>query len=269
MLWTLVKYALWLHCLQLFKLDERLKFYNAFKYYFQLCKFYCSICPLWQQNIQGFRYMTPRKSGVSAKLVEAGSFYEHIRTAVIWKPRIASWWINQLANVVTLCRVILSLEAPNSYHGSLPANIQRVCQSVDGWRTNYWVLPTTVQHVTLQMLACDKLKVFSRQSYLSKHFATQSSRSNACRLLSLGPTEGHSVQKYTPHNRKTQKTLYAKRFKSSTSPLQRKVFQNLEKCIQVCSEVKGDQFQHWLWAGPVLHRSRYVYINFQVIISIT
>ena len=48
-----------------------------------------------------------------------------------------------------------------------------------------------------------------------------------------------------------------------------KVFQNLEKRIQVCLDVKGDQFQHRLSAGPVLHRSRYVYINFQVIISIT
>jgi len=48
-----------------------------------------------------------------------------------------------------------------------------------------------------------------------------------------------------------------------------KVFQNLEKRIQVCLDVKGNQFQHRLWAGPVLHRSRYVYINFQVIISIT
>ena len=48
-----------------------------------------------------------------------------------------------------------------------------------------------------------------------------------------------------------------------------KVFQNLKKRIQVYLDVKGDQFQHRLWAGPVLHRSRYVYINFQVIISIT
>jgi len=48
-----------------------------------------------------------------------------------------------------------------------------------------------------------------------------------------------------------------------------KLFQNLEKRIQVCLDVKGDQFQHRLWIGPVLHPSRYVYINFQVIISIT
>ena len=48
-----------------------------------------------------------------------------------------------------------------------------------------------------------------------------------------------------------------------------KVFQDLEKRIQVCLDVKWDQFQHQLWAGPVLYRSQYVYINFQVIISIT
>ena len=63
----------------------------------------------------------------------------------------------------------------------------------------------TVQHVTLQMLACEKLKVFSRQNYLKKPLATQISRSNACRLLSLGPIEGQIVQKYTPHNRTTQR----------------------------------------------------------------
>ena len=48
-----------------------------------------------------------------------------------------------------------------------------------------------------------------------------------------------------------------------------KVFQNLKKCIKVCLDVKGDQVQHRLRAGPILRRSRYVYINFQVIISIT
>jgi len=48
-----------------------------------------------------------------------------------------------------------------------------------------------------------------------------------------------------------------------------KVFQNLEKRIEVCLDVKGGQLHHRLSAGPVLHRSRYVCINFQVIISKT
>jgi hypothetical protein len=47
------------------------------------------------------------------------------------------------------------------------------------------------------------------------------------------------------------------------------MFQNLKKRIQVCLDVKGDQFQYRLWAGPVFHLSRYVYIKFQVVISIT
>ena len=40
---------------------------------------------------------------------------------------------------------------------------------------------------------------------LVKKLETRGSRSNACRLLSLGPIEGQSVQKYTPHNRTNQR----------------------------------------------------------------
>jgi len=40
---------------------------------------------------------------------------------------------------------------------------------------------------------------------LIKKLETRRSRSNACRLLSLGHIEGQSVQKYTPHNRTTQR----------------------------------------------------------------
>ena len=40
---------------------------------------------------------------------------------------------------------------------------------------------------------------------LVKKLETRGSRSNAFRLLSLGPIEGKSVQKCTPHNRTTQR----------------------------------------------------------------
>jgi len=40
---------------------------------------------------------------------------------------------------------------------------------------------------------------------LVKKLETRGSRSNGCRVLSLGPIEGQSVQKYTPHNRTTQR----------------------------------------------------------------
>jgi len=40
---------------------------------------------------------------------------------------------------------------------------------------------------------------------LVKMLEARGSRSNVCRLLSLGSIEGQSVQKYTPHNRTTQR----------------------------------------------------------------
>ena len=40
---------------------------------------------------------------------------------------------------------------------------------------------------------------------LVKKLETRGSRSNAYQLLSFGPIEGQSVQKYTPHNRTTQR----------------------------------------------------------------
>jgi len=43
---------------------------------------------------------------------------------------------------------------------------------------------------------------------LVKKLETKGSRSNASRLLSLGPIEGQSVQKYTPHNRTTQRVVF-------------------------------------------------------------
>ena len=41
---------------------------------------------------------------------------------------------------------------------------------------------------------------------LVKKFDARGSRSNACQLLSLGPIEGRSVEKYTPNNRTTQRS---------------------------------------------------------------
>jgi len=59
----------------------------------------------------------------------------------------------------------------------------------------------------------------------------------------LGPIEGQSVQKYTPHNRTTQRR-YTPRDSSRQRRHFGKIFQNLEKRIQVCVDVKGDQFRH-------------------------
>ena len=75
--------------------------------------------------------------------------------------------------------------------------------------------------------------------------ATQISRSNACRLLSLGPIEEQIVQKYTPHNRTTQNAIRQEIEAVNVDTLGI-VFQNLEKCILVCLDVKGNHFQHRL-----------------------
>ena len=97
---------------------------------------------------------------------------------------------------------------------------------------------------------------------------TRESRSNACWLLSLGSIEGQSV-KNTPHTIEQLKDAIRQEIQAVNFDTLGKVFQSLAKRIQVCLDVKGGQLQHRLWADPVLHLSRYVYINFQVIFSVT
>jgi len=104
---------------------------------------------------------------------------------------------------------------------------------------------------------------------LVKKLETRGSRSNACRLVSLWGLLKGKVYKNTPRTIEQLKDAIRQEIQAVNIDTLGKVFQNLKKRIQVCLDVKGDQFQHRLWAGPVLHRSRYVYINFQVIISIT
>jgi len=55
-----------------------------------------------------------------------------------------------------------------------------------------------------------------------------------------GPIEGQSVQKYTPHS----KTATRQEIPAVNVNTMGKIFQNLEKRIQVFLDVKGDQFQH-------------------------
>ena len=54
---------------------------------------------------------------------------------------------------------------------------------------------------------------------LVKKLETRGSRSNACRLLYLGPTEGKVYKKYTPYNRTTQR-----RYTRRDSSRQRRYF---------------------------------------------
>ena len=70
------------------------------------------------------------------------------------------------------------------------------------------------------------------------------------------------VYKNTPRTIEQLKDAIRQEIQTFNVDTLEKDFQNLEKRIQVCLDVKEDQFQHRLWAGHVFHRSRYVYINF-------
>jgi hypothetical protein len=99
-------------------------------------------------------------------------------------------------------RVILSLEAPNSYHGSPPANIQRVCQSINGWWTDYCVLPRRCNMSHFKCQHAGNWNFFKDIDLKKNLWPTRSDLTPAEFFL--------SVQKYTPHIRTTQR-LYTPR----------------------------------------------------------
>ena len=78
---------------------------------------------------------------------------------------------------------------------------------------------------------------------LFKKLETRGSRSKACRLLSLGPIE---VYKNTLRTIEQLKDAIRQDIQAVNVDILGKVFQNLEKPIQMCLDVKGDQFQHRL-----------------------
>ena len=97
-------------------------------------------------------------------------------------------------------RVILSLEAPN------------YCLCIQSNSVGFSFVNTDKQvhlkharwHFERNLVKDVHHRSVASRNWLKK-LETRGSRSNACRLLSLGPTEGQSVQKYTPYNRTTQR----------------------------------------------------------------
>jgi len=82
-------------------------------------------------------------------------------------------------------------------------------------------------------------KFFTDRIISKKPLATQISQSNACQILSLGPIEGQSVQQIHPAQLNNSKTLYAKRFKPSTSTLWAKysrIWRKAFKCAWMWKE---------------------------------
>ena len=81
---------------------------------------------------------------------------------------------------------------------------------------------------------------------LVKKLETRGSRSNACRLLSLGGLLKGKVYKNTPRTIEQLKDAIRQEIQAVNVDILVKVIQNLEKRIQVCLDVKRDQFQHRL-----------------------
>ena len=123
-----------------------------------------------------------------------------------------------------------------------------------------------MQHVTLQTR---EIKSFFKDRIISKNlWPPRSPDLTPADFFLWGLLKG-KVYQNTPRTIQQLKDAIRQEIQAVNFATLGKVFQNLEKRIQVCLDVKGDQFQHRLCAGPVLHRSRYVCINFQVIISIS
>ena len=72
------------------------------------------------------------------------------------------------------------------------------------------------------------------------------SRYNASRLLSLGPIEGQSVKNTHTRTIEQLKDATGQEIQAVNVDNLGIVLQNLEKCIPVCLDVKGDLFQHRL-----------------------
>ena len=81
---------------------------------------------------------------------------------------------------------------------------------------------------------------------LVKKLETRGSRSNACRLLSLGGVLKGKEYKNTPRTIEQLKDAIRQEIQTVNVDTLGKVFQNLEKHFRVCLDVKGDQFQHRL-----------------------
>ena len=86
---------------------------------------------------------------------------------------------------------------------------------------------------------------FFKTELSQKPLATQIYRSNAYRLLSLGLWKG-KVYKNAPCTIEQLKDAIRQEIQAANVDTLGKVFQSLEKRIQVCLDVRGDQFQHRL-----------------------
>ena len=87
---------------------------------------------------------------------------------------------------------------------------------------------------------------FKRQNYLKKNlWPPRSPDLTPADFFLWGPIEGQSVQN-TPRKIEQLKDAIRQEIQAVNADNLGKILQNLEKRIQVCLDVKGDQFQHRL-----------------------
>ena len=102
-----------------------------------------------------------------------------------------------------------------------------------------------MQHVTLQIPACEKLKFFKRQSYLKKIWPPRSPDLTPADFFLWGLLKD-KVYKNTPRTTEQLKDTIRQDIQTVNDETLGKVFQNLKKRIQVCLDMKGDKFQRRL-----------------------
>jgi len=103
-----------------------------------------------------------------------------------------------------------------------------------------------VQHVTLQLPACEKLKVFFKDRIISKNLWPPRSPDLTHVYFFLWGLLKSKVYKNTPRTIEQLNDGIRQEAEAVNLDTLGIVFQNLEKSIQVCLEVKGDNFQRRL-----------------------
>ena len=104
----------------------------------------------------------------------------------------------------------------------------------------------TVQHVTLQMPACEKLKAFFKDRIISKNLWPPRSPDLTPADFFLWGILKSKVYKNTPRTIEQLKDATRQEIEAVNVDILGIVFQNLEKRIQACLDVKRDHFQHRL-----------------------
>jgi len=131
------------------------------------------------------------------KITELCSYFAYVLQFYTTRASHLTVTLGQIHNLIY--RVSLSLEAPN-YCPCIQSNSAGFSFVNTGKQLH---LKHARRHFERNLVKDVHHRIVPSRNWLKK-LETRGSRSNVCRLHSLGPIEGQSIQKYTPHNRTTQ-----------------------------------------------------------------